>query len=202
MQFSDTLMSLRTIRFPLVLVLTAGLLAGCGEQRIDDYNDVSFDLVDQNGEQIRFPDYLRGKPVLMGFVYTYCPDICSFITANLYDVWSEMGEPDDVEFVIVTFDPQRDTPEVLRDYAAGFGMDRPPFRFLTGPEEEIEAMMERVGVRSNVSYTSESEDGEEFYFLNHTDKVLLIDSDGRLVYEYGGSMTPTDIFREDLEKLL
>lgn len=182
------------------LIITV-LSAGCGQEVKDDYNDVSIDLVDQNGEPLTFPDDLKGKPVLMGFVYTNCPDICSFITANLYKIYREMGEPDDIHFIVATFDPERDTPEELKHYASSFNMDQPPFRFLTGSTEHVDALMERVGVRSQISYTRETEDGNELYFLNHSDKILLIDQNAHLVYDYGGSMTPTNIIIEDLEKL-
>lgn len=177
-------------------------LSSCGEERMDDYNDLSVELIDQYGEAITFPDDLKGKPVLMGFIYTHCPDICSFITANLHSVWEEMDKTDEAHFVLITFDPERDRPEILREYAEAFDMNRSPFTFLTGEPERIDTLMKRLNVRSQVSYTTETEEGEELYFLNHTDKVLLIDEEGRLVMDYGGSMTPTGIFVSDLSELL
>lgn len=184
-----------------VLLFLSTVFTGCGNEVIDDFNDVSIDLVDQNGEPFKFPADLKGQPVLMGFVYINCPDICSFITANLYKVYSEMGEPDNIHFIVATFDPERDTPEELKNYASMFNMDQPPFRFLTGSPDQVDALMERVGVRTDVSYTKVTEDGEELYFMNHSDKILLIDQNAHLVYDYGGSMTPTNILIEDLEKL-
>lgn len=184
------------------LIVTSLMLAGCGHRTQDDFRDISIPLVNQNGETVTFPDDLMGKPVLLGFIYTNCPDICSFITANLYKTWVEMDQPEDVHFVLVTFDPERDTPQVLKQYASAFNMDRPPFQFLTGEKEEVERMMERVGIRTQVSYTKELEDGELLYFLNHTDRILLLDQQARLFMEYGGSMTPTRIFTEDLNQLL
>lgn len=177
-------------------------MASCSEERLDDFNDLSVELIDQNGETVIFPDDLKGKPVLMGFIYTHCPDICSFITANLHSVWEELDETEEAHFVLVTFDPERDRPEVLREYAEAFSMNRSPFTFLTGDPDRIDSLMKRLGVRSQVSYTTETEEGEELYFLNHTDKILLIDEEGRLVMDYGGSMTPTGIFTTDLNELL
>ncbi|MEX2572942.1 MAG: SCO family protein [Balneolaceae bacterium] len=183
-----------------LLLLGAFLAVGCSST-IDDYNDVSYSLVDQNGDSVQFPADFKGAPVVMGFIYTNCPDICSFITANIHKIWQEMGRPEDIHLVLVTFDPERDTPEALKEYAGAFSMDRPPFTFLTGTEEEVEAMMQRTGVRTQVSYTMETDAGEELYFLNHTDKILLIDRDSRLIMDYGGSMTPPDIIIEDLQSL-
>ncbi len=184
-----------------VLLFLSTVFTGCENEVKDDFNDVSIDLVDQNGDPFNFPADLKGQPVLMGFVYINCPDICSFITANLYKVYSEMGEPEDIHFIVATFDPERDTPEELKHYASMFNMDQPPFRFLTGSPDQVDALMERVGVRTDVSYTKETDDGEELYFMNHSDKILLIDQNAQLIFDYGGSMTPTNILIEDLEKL-
>ena len=177
-------------------------LSSCGPDVQDDFNDVHFELTDQNGNEIIFPDDLKGSPVVMGFIYTNCPDICSFITANLKNIHDEMENPQNVQFVAVTFDPERDTPDVLKNYAEAFDMNRPPFRFLTGETDVIEKFMNRVGVRKQISYTKELENGEELYFINHSDKILLLNENAQQIMDYGGSMTKPAIVIEDLNKLL
>jgi len=178
------------------------LTTACNPEIQDDFNDVQFELTDQNGNSIIFPDDLKGSPVVMGFIYTNCPDICSFITANLKNIYDEMENPDNVQFVAVTFDPERDTPSVLRKYAETFDMNRPPFQFLTGDPEVIDQFMDRMSVRKQTSYTRELENGEELYFINHSDKILLLNEKAQQVMDYGGSMTKPAIFIEDLKKLL
>ena len=187
---------LTPIIFSLILFLSA-----CSSPALDDYSDVQFELVNQNGEIVVFPDDFKGAPLVVGFIYTHCPDICSFITANVGKVYEEMDNPGDTKFALVTFDPIRDTPEVLKDYARAFEMDREPFHFLTAEPEVIEEFMQRVSVRSQESYSREIEGGERMYFLNHSDKILLIDQNSRLIFDYGGSMTPVSMIVEDLEKL-
>ena len=178
------------------------LLSACGSPALDDYSDVSYELTDQNGETVIFPDDYQGSPLVIGFIYTNCPDICSFITANVGKVHEEMSNPGDTKFVLVTFDPERDTPEVLKSYAQAFGMDREPFQFLTGDPETIDDFMKRVSVRTQESYSKELDDGDRMYFLNHSDKILLINENSELIFDYGGSMTPVNIITEDLNKLL
>lgn len=177
-------------------------LSSCGPEVQDDFNDVQFELTDQNGNEIIFPDDLKGSPVVMGFIYTNCPDICSFITANLKNIHDRMEDSENVQFVAVTFDPERDTPGVLKNYAEAFDMNRPPFRFLTGEPEVIEKFMDRAGVRKQISYTKELENGEELYFINHSDKILLLNENAQQIMDYGGSMTKPAIVTEDLNKLL
>ena len=186
--------------FPL-FIATVAFTISCSSPALDDYSDVQFQLVDQNGTSVTFPDDFEGAPVVMGFIYTHCPDICSFITANVSKVYNEMDDPGATQFVLVTFDPDRDTPEVLKGYADAFDMDREPFQFLTGDPDVIDQLMTRVGVRTQESYSREVEDNDRMYFLNHSDKILLIDSRSRLIFDYGGSMTPPGIIIEDLEKL-
>jgi len=178
------------------------LLSACGSPALDDYSDVSYELTDQNGETVIFPDDYQGSPLVIGFIYTNCPDICSFITANVGKVHEEMSNPGNTKFVLVTFDPERDTPEVLKSYAQAFGMDREPFQFLTGDPETIDDFMKRVSVRTQESYSKELDDGDRMYFLNHSDKILLINENSELIFDYGGSMTPVNIITEDLNKLL
>lgn len=184
-----------------ITLALAGLFISCSSPALDDYSDVRFELVDQNGVTMVFPDDFQGAPVVMGFIYTHCPDICSFITANLSKVYEEMSDPGDTQFVMVTFDPNRDTPEVLKGYANAFDMDREPFQFLTGDPEVIDELMIRVGVRIQESFSRDIDENDRMYFLSHSDKILLIDSRSRLIFDYGGSMTPPHIIIEDLEKL-
>ncbi|MEX0995105.1 MAG: SCO family protein [Balneolaceae bacterium] len=188
----------------LSIIVFAGvfLLGSCRPEIKDDFNDVHFELTDQNGKVVEFPDDFKGAPVVMGFIYTNCPDVCSFITANLHKIYDEMEDPGQTRFVLVTFDPERDTPEVLKNYASSFDMDQSPFLFLTGEPDEIESMMKRMSVRTQVSYTKETETGDSLYFLNHSDKILLLNEQGQLVMEYGGSMTPANMVIEDLTSIL
>jgi protein SCO1/2 len=185
----------------LIAFIALFALRSCGPDRLDDFSDESFSLMNQNGENVTFPDDFEGSPLVVGFIYTNCPDICSFITANVKKIYNADSYPEGTQFALITFDPERDRPDVLKSYAGAFDMDREPFQFLTGTPVEIERLMERVSVRKAVSDQRETENGESIYFLSHSDKILLIDSQSRLVFDYGGSMTPVDIVAEDLSKL-
>lgn len=177
------------------------LAVGCGNETLDDYTDSSFELTNQNGETVTFPEDFEGSPLVLGFIYTNCPDICSFITANVRDVYRQMENPGDTQFALVTFDPRRDTPGVLKKYAQSFEMDHEPFQFLTADSSTIASFMERVEVRTQESYSEDVENGDRMYFINHSDKILLINENSELIFDYGGSMTEPELIIEDLNKL-
>jgi protein SCO1/2 len=186
----------------LFLLLLPLLLFGCNQPKIiDDMGDASFELVNQNGDHVTFPDDFEGRYMVMGFIYTNCPDVCSLITQNLVKIQKELDYPEDVEFVAATFDPVRDTPEKLKQYGNSFGV-KDNFTFLTGDSTQVFALMDSARVRSQISFEKTTDDGRDLYFLNHSDKIMVLDKKARIIFEYGGSqpMIP-NLVVEDLGKL-
>lgn len=168
---------------------------------IDDLNDASFELLTQDSVAVTFPDDYKGKYVVMGFVYTNCPDICPLITQNLIKIQEELGNPDDVQFLGFTFDPARDTPSIMKNYKDAFDLNN-NFDFLTGDTTIVSALMDSLRVRTQVSFTTTTEAGNELYFLNHSDKIMVLDPQSRVIIEYGGSqpMVPNLII-EDFQRI-
>ena len=78
-----------------------------------------FSLVDQNGDEVNLTQY-EGKIVVVSFLYTSCPDICPALTYQLRKLSEELGEDygESVEFISITVDPVRDTPERLASFSA------------------------------------------------------------------------------------
>ncbi len=104
-------------------------------------------LLDQDGREVRFyTDALRGKIVLISFVYTSCTDICPILMHNLTDVQNSLGDRfgKDVFFVSISVDPEDDTPEELKKYAERYGT-KPGWTFLTGPKKDVDAVIRRFG---------------------------------------------------------
>lgn len=177
------------MRYFLTVLLTCFLMiTACrNNEVIDDLSDSSFELIDQDSVTVTFPDDYKGKYVVIGFVYTNCPDICPLITQNMIKIQEGLNNPDDVQFVGVTFDPVRDTPAVLSKYKSNFDLND-NFDFLTGDSAVVSAFMDSVRVRTQVSMTTTTEDGRELYFLNHSDKIMVLNPESQVIIEYGGSM--------------
>jgi len=104
-------------------------------------------LLDQDGREVRFyTDALRGKIVLISFLYTSCTDICPILMHNLSDVQNSLGDRfgKDVFFVSISVDPEDDTPEELKKYAERYET-KPGWTFLTGPKKDVDAVIRRFG---------------------------------------------------------
>ena len=169
---------------------------------IDDMNDASFELVNQDSVRVVFPEDFRGQYVVMGFVYTNCPDICPLITQNLIKIQKDLGYPSNVQFLGVSFDPLRDTPEILHRYKEVFKVDE-NVNFLTGEPKVVQSFMDSVRVRTQESMRTTTESGKEIYFLNHSDKITVMNPKGEIIIEYGGSMPSIpSLIVQDLQSLI
>ncbi len=99
-------------------------------------------------ETVRFyDDLVKGKVVVIGFMYTSCEHICPLTTVNLINVQKILGDRvgRDVFFYGITLDPLLDSPKVLKDYAHNVGAKR-GFTFLTGAFEDIELLRHKLGI--------------------------------------------------------
>jgi len=107
-------------------------------------------LVTHDGRELRFyDDLIKGKVVVVNFIYTSCRDVCSLATARLAEVRDMLGDRvgRDIFFYSITLDPAVDGPEVLAKYAANF-YSGPGWLFLTGTPENIDRIRHKLGERS------------------------------------------------------
>jgi protein SCO1/2 len=105
-------------------------------------------LKTQADRTVRFySDALKGKVVLMNFVFTQCGDACPLITAKLVQAKNELGEVfgQEVRFVSISIDPQHDRPQDLAKFAKKFDAVHPEWLFLTGEPANIEAVTKKLG---------------------------------------------------------
>jgi protein SCO1 len=126
----------------------------------------------------------RGQYVLLYFGYTYCPDVCPLTLNDLADMGRELGERrmEAVQVILVSVDPERDTPEHLASYLPHF---HPDFLGMTGTVQEIQPVASQFGIY----FESHGGAGESGYLVDHTSSVTLIDPQGRvrMVFPYGVS---------------
>jgi protein SCO1/2 len=170
--------------------------------RVDD-----FTLTSHTGDSISLHE-MRGRAVLMFFGYTHCPDVCPTTLADYRRVKQALGDDaDDVNFVFVSVDGVRDTPDVLTDYLSRFD---PDFIGMTGDEATLRQIgaeyglmfqLETVNVGHEHDDDHEHDLDDENYFVQHTSPSFLIDRDGylRMVYFYG---TEPETIAEGIRQVL
>lgn len=187
------------------LIIFSFALISCIQDFPIDRNlsNVNTKLIDQNGNEKLFNKLIEGKTTLIAFIYTNCPDICPMTTHNLQLVDEKFLKENvtDINFVVVSFDPERDTPEVLNKFAAIRDIDLKRWGFYTGDKTSIEELMDEFEVKAFPSDTSYSSEGKLRYSMIHTDRISLIDSDGRLRKYYSGSKLNLDEIYNDIKKL-
>ena len=153
-----------------------------------------FTLRDQNGHPFDLRS-LKGRPVIVSFIYTTCPDVCPLITFNLRQLQRELSPPERHSpfFVSVTTDPEVDEPLVLRTYAERFRIDFANWVFLTGGREQLASVWKEFGV--NVERKARG-------LVNHTTLTALLDGDAVMRFAYHGSAPDPKMVLQDLHTLL
>ena len=153
-----------------------------------------FTLMSEDGKPIQLRDF-RGKLVLLYFGYTHCPDACPTTMAETRVAFAELGpQAEDVQVIMVSIDPERDTPEILADYVQQFDA-----RFLGGTAtlEEVTALASAYGV----IFRKHEGSAATGYLIDHSVQMIVIDRQGytRMLFPYG---LPGEEMADDLRYLL
>ena len=160
----------------------------------------NYRLVNQNGDAIRIHDY-KGKALLLTFIFTRCqdPNQCTLMSGNFADIHQELEKQPEIRtkthLLSVTFDPEYDTPKVLRSYGSAYTgkyadetFDH--WEFASGTQEEVKNVAQYFGMRYH-----RDEAGKEQ--MIHTLSTALIGPDSKLVKIYrGNEWTPEQVFAD------
>ncbi len=144
-----------------------------------------FELVSETGETVTDADVIT-KPTLVYFGYTFCPDVCpldSMRNAQAAYMLEDQGL--DVGTLFISVDPQRDTPEVVRDFTDNFHED---MIGLTGSPEQV-----RAASRAYKTYYQAHEDDPEFYLVDHSTQTYLMFPETGLATFFRRDTSPEEI---------
>lgn len=133
-----------------------------------------FSFTDIDGQTVTL-DNTNGKVRLLYFFFANCPDVCPPTTFLLSQVQNRLKEDnlfgDDVMILSVTIDPERDTPEALREFAGKFGADFAGWKFLRGEEKATADLAKNYGI-----LVTKDNDGN----FGHMNLIVLLDREGRI----------------------
>lgn len=173
-------------RFPVrhllrvLALITLAAVAGCSSQPQPQWRltnvtghlpDLKFNLTNDDGKAVTAADY-HGKVTMLYFGYTHCPDVCPLTMTRMHIIMQKLGPlADNVHFLFVTADPDRDTVKVLHQYVTAFDKHAVG---LTGSHAEIAALAKRY--RAAFSKGKVKPDGS--YEVNHSSAIYVFDRKG------------------------
>lgn len=140
----------------------------------------NFTLTGPGEQPVSLIDF-RGKVVMLYFGYTFCPDVCPATMVEMGDAMEILGSKgENVQVVMITLDPERDTADVLEQYVSHFDDS---FIGLTGTPDELIAVTAPLGI----FYERHEGSAASGYLIDHTATVAVLDKRGRLrlIYPFG-----------------
>jgi protein SCO1 len=153
----------------------------------------SFQLTDQSGATVTEKS-LQGRPTLIFFGFTHCPDVCPTALFEISEILRAMGkDADRVNAYFISVDPERDSEAAMKDYLSSFD---PHLKGLTGDPDAIAKVLSAYRVYAK---KVPLKDGD--YTMDHTALTYLMDRDGRFVAPFNLNRTP-DEAAADLKKYL
>lgn len=153
-----------------------------------------FTLTTQDGNRLSLEE-LRGRVVVVTFIFASCTDTCPLLTAKMASLQSRLGSDFGPQafFVSVTVDPERDTPKVLKRYAEAYGAKLTGWAFVTGTPAEIRDVTKRYAV-----FNKKTPSGD----VDHTFLTSLVDRSGTLRVQYLGTRFDPNELLNDIQSLL
>lgn len=186
-----------SLTFALAVCCTLSLGACSNGSVLDN----AYSLTDEAGATVHFPGDYRGKTIIVSYIYTHCPSVCVITTDAMVRLRERLQDRNDVVFVSITLDPRRDSVETLRRYAAMRQIDTQEWHFLTGRKGTLDSLFQEMGVLYRTSFMERSEKGDEIYFIDHSDIVTLIDSNGDVRAEYKGTELDVEQVAEKINEI-
>jgi protein SCO1/2 len=143
-----------------------------------------FRLTDQDGRQVTNED-LKGRPFLVFFGFTHCPDVCPTTLFDISEIFRRLGpDADRAAALFITVDPERDTPDLIKSYLSSFD---PHLRGLTGDSAAVEEV-----IRNYRAYAKKVPTPDGSYSMDHTALVYLMDKEGRFVVPFSLKRRPEE----------
>lgn len=170
---------MKMVKYFLLSCLFSPLL-WAGELPGDSIYHVNSEWLDQNNQQLDIGDF-RDKVQVMAFIYTHCEHSCPMIIAKLKSVEVKLTETQklDTQFLLVSLDPKRDTPETLSHYMQEHNMKTGEWNMLNGDPDDVLELSALIGVR----YRPMDKEGTA---VAHSNIITVLDKSGRIHYQMKG----------------
>lgn len=189
------------LRLLILSFLLVGIIAACNKaEPLYDLSDSSYQLLNADSNSVTFPDDYTGKISVISFIYTNCPDVCSVITANMTNIQKQLEDTSGINFIEVSFDPERDRPSVLKNYKELYGLND-QFSLLTGDTVTVNRLLEKLEIKAVKTFPDSTKKDSSHYTMRHSNKIYLMDEQGYIRAEYPASVVPPKNVIEDINTI-
>lgn len=190
--------SLKSLFITIILI---SMISACGgPDPLYDLSSDTFQLRNSDSTQVDFPEDYKDNISLITFIYTNCPDVCPVITANMTNIQRELDDTSGINFMEITFDPERDTPSALNEYKNLYGLNS-QFTMLTGDTTTINSMLDKLNIVAQKVIVDSLGYDSTNYAMRHSNTLYLMDKDGYIRAEYPAHRVKPEHVKDDINYL-
>lgn len=190
-----------TLRTFLLSLLIVVFISSCGNgDALYDLSSDTYQLRDTDSTLVNFPEDFTGNISVISFIYTNCPDVCPIITANMTNIQKELEDSSGINFIEISFDPERDTPSVLKEYKNLYGLNN-QFTLLTGQTATIDTLLSNLDIIAEKTIVDSLGHDSSNYAMRHSNTIYLMDQNGYIRAEYPAHRVPPEHVTEDIQNL-
>lgn len=190
-----------TLRTFFLSILIVVFISSCGnDDALYDLSSDTYQLRDTDSTLVNFPEDFTGNISVISFIYTNCPDVCPIITANMTNIQKELEDTSGINFIEISFDPERDTPSVLKEYKNLYGLNN-QFTLLTGQTATIDTLLSNLDIVAEKTIVDSLGHDSSNYAMRHSNTIYLMDQDGYIRAEYPAHRVPPEHVTEDIQSL-
>lgn len=184
----------------ILSILIVIFISSCGSEALYDLGNDTYELRNTDSTLVNFPGDFTGNISVLTFIYTNCPDVCPAITANMINIQKKLQDTSGINFIEISFDPERDTPSVLHKYKNLYGLNS-QFTLLTGKPVTVDSLLSKLDIVAEKTIVDSLGYDSSNYAMRHSNTIYLMDKNGDIRAEYPAHRVPPEHVTEDIQTL-
>lgn len=189
-----------TLKSLLTSLLIVASFTACGPDALYDLSSDTFQLRNSDSTQVNFPADFKGDISLITFIYTNCPDVCPVITANMTNIQRKLDDTTGINFIEITFDPERDMPSALSEYRDLYRLNN-QFSMLTGDTTTVNTLLDKLDIVAQKVIVDSLGYDSTNYAIRHSNTLYLLDKEGYIRAEYPAHRVTPEHVKDDINYL-
>ncbi|MEL7832617.1 SCO family protein [Fodinibius sp. Rm-B-1B1-1] len=186
-----------TLKLFFTALFILASITACGPDALYDLSGDTHQLRNTDSTLVNFPSDFKGELSLITFIYTNCPDVCPVITANMTNIQRALDDTTDINFIEISFDPDRDSPTALKKYKDLYNLNQ-QFTLLTSYPNNSDALLDKLDIIAQKTYANPDSSN---YDMRHSNTLYLMDRNGYIRAEYPAHRVTPEHVKDDINYL-